>query len=466
MNNIELILKNIDSFVWGPIMLMLLVGTGIFLTIKTRFLPWKNLGYAIKSVLSKEAMNPKNGSGDISPFSALTTSLAATMGTGNIVGVATAMVLGGPGALVWMCLAALFGLTTTFSECMLSYKYRSKNKKGQIIGGPMYTMKKAFKHKRLGAFLGMTFAVFTAISSFGIGNLTQSNSISTSLQEAFNIPLWISGIIIAGLSFIILVGGIKSISRVSQVVVPFMACFYMIGSIIVILGNFSNLPRGIYVILESAFSFRSLAGGVGGFMTTSIMKALRWGVARGVFTNEAGLGSSGITACAAVSDSHVRQGYINMTGTFFDTIIVCTITGLVIASSGMLGVCDSTGSLITGVNLTIAAFSTVLGDFGGAIVSMSITLFAFATILGWEYEGEKSFEYIVGTHKLNIIYRILFALMTFVGATTSLEIVWSFSDIANALMAIPNLICLLALSSVIAKDTKEFERIIKKEKRH
>lgn len=458
------ILSQIGDIVWGPIMLMLLVGTGIFLTIRLKFLPWINLGYALKSVLSKEAFSKKDGDGDISPFSALMTALAATIGTGNIVGVATAMVLGGPGALVWMWISALFGLSSKFAECMLAIKYRIVNENGEMSGGPMYTMKNGFKNKKIGSIMGFLFALFTMLASFGIGNLTQANSIASALNQTFNIPAWITGAVITVLALLIIVGGIKNISKVSQVVVPAMAVCYMLAGIIVILGNISNIPSGVVTIFSMAFNPNAVAGGVGGTIMVSMMQSLRWGVARGVFSNEAGLGSAAIPAAAAKSDNPVRQGYVNMTGTFFDTLVVCTITGLVIASSGVLGTLDASGNLITGAALTISAFSTVLGKAGAVFVSIGIAFFAFSTIIGWEYYGEKAFEYIFKKPKYCIFYRIAFSLIAFVGATTSLTIVWTISDIMNGLMAIPNLISLLALSGVVAKEVNEFQKTIKEEK--
>ena len=281
MKTISQILSSIDDFVWGPVMLILLVGTGIFLTIRTRFLGWRNLGYALKSGLGKEARKTTRGSGDISPFSALTTALAATIGTGNIVGVATAMVSGGPGALVWMWLSAFFGLSSKFSECMLAIKYREVNKAGEMSGGPMYTMKKAFKNKKAGSILGWLFALFAVLASFGIGNLTQANSISDALHSSFGIPIWISGIAITGLALIIIVGGIKSISKVSQVVVPLMAVFYIIAGIIVIILNFENVPAGLAMIFKMAFSPQAVGGGLCGSITAAMMNAMRFGVARG-----------------------------------------------------------------------------------------------------------------------------------------------------------------------------------------
>lgn len=563
MDKFSEIVSAVDGFVWGPVMLILLVGTGVFLTIRTGFLPWRNLGYALKSTLSKEARK-KKGTGDVSPFSALTTALAATIGTGNIVGVATAMVSGGPGALVWMWISACFGLTSKFSECMLAIKYREVNEKGEMSGGPMYTMKKALKHKKFGNVLGWLFAFFAVVASFGIGNMTQANSISSSIHETFGAPTAVVGIVITVLALLIIVGGIKTISKVSSVVVPLMAIFYVVAGLIVIILNIQNVPSGMVLILKSAFNFRAVSGGVLGTIVASFANAMRYGVARGVFSNEAGMGSAAITAAAATTDNPVRQGYINMTGTFWDTIVVCTITGLCIASSGVLGSThvtqDNTYSyeadtlMLTSVNsksetvttgyamdiiddssvvltssdgktiyqltacsadeleksdmtahpsesgsvtdrhltgawrdadgnifkfnsdgtycyeelyvgsaLTIQAFSTVLGKAGAWLVTIGIALFAFSTILGWEYHGEKAFEYLLHTHKFNIIYRIVFSLIAYIGATTTLDLVWNLSDIANALMAIPNLICLLALSGEIASDMKNFQPILKKE---
>ena len=458
-------LVKVDDFVWGPVMLVLLVGTGIFLTIRLKFRPWRNLGFAIKSTLSKEARTTKRGEGDVSPFSALTTALAATIGTGNIVGVATAMVSGGPGALVWMWISACFGLTSKFSECMLAIKYREVNEKGEMSGGPMYTMKKGFKNKKIGAFLGMLFAVFAVIASFGIGNMTQANSISESLKSTFNFDEKIVGVVLTVLALVIIVGGIKTISKVSSVVVPLMAIFYIIAGLIVVVMNIQNLPSGIVMIFKMAFSSQAVAGGGAGVITAGVMNAMRYGVARGVFSNEAGMGSAAITASAATTDDPVRQGYINMTGTFWDTIVVCTITGLCIASSGVLGTVGDDGKLVQGAALTILAFKSALGEVGAILVTIGIALFAFSTILGWEYHGEIAFEYIFGTHKYNMAYRIIFSLVVFVGATTTLQVVWNFSDIANALMAIPNLICLLVMSKVIAKEVERFQPILDKEKK-
>lgn len=465
MERVNEIVEAIDKFVWGPVMLVLLVGTGIFLTIRLKFLPWRNLGYALHSVLSKEARTKKRGTGDVSPFSALMTALAATIGTGNIIGVATAMFSGGPGALVWMWISACFGLTSKFSECMLAIKYREVNEKGEMSGGPMYTMKNAFKNKTFGKTLGFLFALFSVLASFGIGNMTQANSISGSVQETFGLPTWVTGIILTVLALMIILGGITSISKVSSVVVPGMAVFYVIAGLVVIFGNLPNIPHGLYLIFGMAFNPKAIGGGVLGTITVSIMNSIRYGVARGVFSNEAGLGSAAITAAAATTDDPVRQGYINMTGTFFDTIVVCSITGIAIAASGVLGTTNAVGEPLQGVQLTIAAFETILGPLGKYLVTIGIILFAFSTILGWEYHGEKAFEYLFQSHKFNFIYRIVFSLVVYVGATQTLDLVWNISDIMNALMAIPNLICMLLLHNVIAKEVNRFQPILEKERK-
>lgn len=465
MDTLNVILKAVDDFVWGPVMVALLVGTGIFLTIRTRALAWRNLGYAIRRTLSRESRQAGNGEGDISPFSALTTALAATIGTGNIVGVATAMVSGGPGALVWMWFSAAFGLTSKFSECMLAIKYRETNAEGEMTGGPMYVMKKGFKNKRFGALLAWLFALCAVIASFGIGNLTQANSISSSLHETFAVPARVTGVVVTILALVIIGGGIKSISRVSGVVVPLMAIFYIVAGMVVIVCNYKNIPAGMAMMFEMAFTPQSLSGSLAGTITASMMNAMRFGVARGVFSNEAGMGSAAITAAAARTDTPVGQGYINMTGTFWDTIVVCTITGLCIAGSGVLGSVDASGEYVTGAALTILAFKSVLGDLGAVLVSVAIALFAFSTILGWEYQGEKAFEYLFHGSRYNMVYRIVFSLIVYVGATATLQTAWNFSDIANALMAIPNLICLLLLSGEIARDMQAYQSVIERERR-
>ena len=464
MVQINQLVGELDSFVWGPVMLCLLVGTGVNMTLKLRFLTWRNLPYALKTIFSKKSRTTKVGSGDVSPFSALMTALAATIGTGNIVGVATAMFAGGPGALVWMWISACFGLTTKFSECMLGFKFREVNAKGEMKGGPMFTMKNGFKNKKAGLFLGTAFALFAVLASFGIGNMTQANSISTAINTTFCVSNEIVGAVLTVMTLAVIVGGITSISKVSSVVVPGMAVFYILAGLSCIILNIENIPHGLYLIVMMAFDPTAVEGGVVGTITVSVMNAMRYGVARGCFSNEAGLGSAAISAAASTTDHPARQGYISMTGTFIDTIVVCTITGLTIASSGVLGMVGADGKPLTGVALTMAAFSSNIGVIGSYIVSIGIILFAYSTILGWEYNGEKAWEYLFGTHKYNIIYRVVFSLVVYVGATQTLDLVWNLSDIANALMAIPNLISILVLAPVIKEEVFSFQAVIEKEK--
>lgn len=464
MEKLGEILDAIDGVVWGPVMLVFLVGTGIFLTFKLNFLPWRNLPKALKMVFSPESRKTDKGKGDISPFSALMTALAGTIGTGNIVGVATAMITGGPGALVWMWIAAAFGISTKYAECALAIKYRETNSKGEMCGGPMYTIKNAFKHKKIALILAGAFAVFTVLASFGIGNMSQANSISSSLTQTFSIPSWITGIVLAVLTGIIIFGGIKSISKVSSVLVPVMAVFYIISGLVVIIANYKNIPAGLGTIWSMAFGGKAVAGGLAGTLTVSVMQSIRYGVSRGVFSNEAGLGSAAITASSVTTDSHVNQGYINMCGTFIDTIVVCSITGLVIASSGLLGSTDANGVLLDGADLTLACFESVLGKPGAVVVSIGILLFAWSTILGWEYQGEKALEYLFKNRAICYIYRIVFAVMVFFGSVAALDVAWSFSDIANGLMAVPNLISLIVLSGFLRKDTTAYHKLTKRSK--
>ena len=460
--DLEKIVSAIDDVVWGPYMLVFLVGTGIFLTIRLKFLPWQNLWYAIKSVFAKSE-NAGEGKGDISPFQSLMTALAATIGTGNIAGVATALVSGGAGAIVWMWVSALFGLSTKYAESVLAVKYREVNSAGEMVGGPMYALKNGLKNKTLGLILAIAFSLFAVLASFGIGNMTQANSISTAVNTSFGVPFWVSGLVMVALCFAVLLGGIKSIGRVCGVIVPVMAIFYIVAALAVIIINGANLPAGLREIFRMAFSVKAVAGGVGGTIVKGMMDGMRYGIARGVFSNEAGLGSAPIAAAAAKTDRASRQGYINMTGTFFDTIIICTLTGLAIASSGVLGTVGADGKLIDGIDLTMLAFQEALGPIGKYVISIGIILFAFSTILGWEYYGERSLEFLVRKRVIMYIYRVVFCLITFVGATTDLSIAWSFSDIANGLMAVPNLLSLLILNKDIARECFAYQKeVIKK----
>ena len=489
----DVLLEKINTFVWGPWMLVLFMGTGIFLTVRLKFLPWKNLGFALhqvwKNIFHREE---DGGEGDISPFQSLMTALAAMMGTGNIVGVATAMVLGGPGALVWMVLSAFIGMATNFTESVLAVKYRRKNPDGDMCGGPMYVMGSRIRPAALGRLLAVLFCIFNLGASLGMGNMTQSNSAAIALKDTFGIPEMLTGGILFCLTLLVLLGGIKSIGKVCGVVVPVMSAAYFLCTLAVIIINFDNLSAGIMEMLHMAFSPKALAGGLGGTIVAGMSKAMRWGVSRGVFSNEAGLGSAPIAAAAARTDSPVRQGYITMTGTFFDTIVVCTATGLAIASSGILGAVTSDGSLLDGVSLTNKVFEMALGPAGRLVITLGITLFAFATIIGWEYYGEKALEYLVlsrrqwrlseggqtralsrrqqhlegrrpqntGGHfsKTTItVYRFLYSAAVFAGAVSTLSTVWNFSDIMNALMALPNLLCILMLNKEAAEAAFKFE---------
>ena len=641
MNTFSRILNTVDAFVWGPYMLVLLVGTGIVLCIRTRFLPWRRLPRALKSTFGRSSRAAASGStsGGISPFAALMTSLAATIGTGNMIGVSTALVLGGPGALVWMWIAAAFGIASKFSECMLAVKYRETNLRGETVGGPMYTLKNAFPNRRAGAVLGFLFALFAVISSFGIGNMTQANSIADALSSTFSISTRMTGMVLTILTLLIIVGGIRSISKIASVLVPSMAFLYIAAGMIVLAVHYRNIPQSLMQIVTMAFSTKAATGGILGTITASGLRAMRYGVARGVFSNEAGMGSAAITAASAAG-SPVRQGYLNMTAPFLDTIIICSVTGLCIMCSGVLGTMQTmdsgtyahhSGQLVflnstspelpavyeiagrdassltllfdqessapdaasffqtdaavtltripdteaenlshrlldgnaesmpdrlpdgnmeniparlpdgntesmpdrlpdsnpesmparlpdgntesmpdrlpddsaeirspghgeslapaeqnsltgawrsphgyvflfradgtykyakplTGAALTIAAFRSGLGSTGAYLLTVSIVLFAFSTILGWEYLGERSFEFLMRTHKYNLFYRFVFSCAVFLGANAALDIVWNFSNIANALMSIPNLLCLLALSGEVAADIRQYEK--------
>lgn len=435
-------LEAVNKLLWGPGTLALLLGSGVFLTLRLRFLPWRRLGFALRAALGREAR--RGGGGGVSPFSALMTALAATIGTGNIVGVATALVAGGPGALVWMEVSALFGMALTFSECTLAVKYRRRNRRGEWCGGPMYVMSAALGHP--GRWMAALFSLFAAAASLGIGSMTQSNSIAGALAAVADIPAWPVGLVTAALALAGILGGIRSISKITSVLVPVMAVLYMAAGLAVILGNLPRLPAALAEIFRCALSPQAAAGG-------TLATALRWGVARGVFSNEAGLGSAAIAAASADTDSPLRQGYIGMTGVFFDTIVICTVTGLAICCSGVLGAVDAAGAPVDGAALTILAFQTVLGPWGARFISLSIVLFAFSTILGWEYQGEQAFAYLSGGRGVGL-YRLLFVLAAVVGAGVRLSSVFLFSDICNALMCIPNLLCLLLLSGTVAREAR------------
>jgi AGCS family alanine or glycine:cation symporter len=433
----------VNSIVWGPYMLALLVGTGLFLTVRLKFISFRYLPYALKLAFTPH--QDESSEGDINHFQALMTALAATIGTGNIAGVATAVVLGGPGAIFWMWVTALVGMATKYSEAILAVKYRIVDERGEMAGGPMYFLERGLNMK----WLGMLFALFGAIAAFGIGNMVQSNSVADAVKASFGIPAIATGIVMAILTALVVLGGIKSIGRVTSMIVPFMAVFYVIGGLIVILLNIGQLPAAIAYIFEAAFGRAEAVGG--GF--AGAMVAMRFGVARGVFSNEAGLGSAPIAAAAAKTDHPGRQALVSMTGTFLDTIIVCSITGLVLAI--VLMNADFMKGELTGAALTTAAFTHAMGSIGGWIVSIGIILFAYSTILGWAYYGEKCATYLCGI-KILLPYRIVFVAFVAIGACLKLAFVWDFADTMNGLMAIPNLIGLLLLSKVVVAETEDF----------
>lgn len=431
----------INSFVWGPIMLLLLVGTGVYLTLRTNFFSIGKLGYIMKSTLMKMFTKEQKGEGEVTAFQAVATALAATVGTGNIAGVATAIALGGPGAIFWMWLSAIFGMTTKYAEVVLSINYREKTPDGRFVGGPMYYIQNGVKWK----WLAYTFAIFGALASFGIGNMTQANSVAASLKVSFGIPEMGTGIVLAALTAVVILGGLKRIVQVTEKLVPFMAALYILGGIFIILMNISNLGAAFGLIFGNAFT---TTAAVGGFAGSTVKNAMTRGIARGVFSNEAGLGSAPIAHAAATTDHPVRQGLWGVFEVFIDTIVICSITALAIIMTG------AWSSGVTGAALTTAAFDHVIPG-GGYIVSIGVMLFAFSTILGWEYYGERCFEFIFGPKSI-MPYRILWIPPIIIGAIGGLEMLWDLSDTLNGLMAIPNLIGVLMLSGVVIRLTKEF----------
>lgn len=435
-----------DAFLWGPGTLALLVGTGLFLTLRTRFLPWRNLGRALGLALGREARTG-DGPGSITPFAALMTTLAATMGTGNIVGVATALRAGGPGALLWMELAALPGLATKLTECLLSVKFRRRDRGGALRGGPMYVMRDALGLGRLGAALGAAYALFTLGASLGMGGMAQSNSIAGAAEASLGVPPAVTGAVTACLALAVILGGVRRVAGVSAALVPVMAALYLGACAAALWACRGTLLEGICLILRDALCPRAAAGGAAG-------AALRWGVARGVFSNEAGMGSAGIAAAEAASGSPARQGYINMTGAFFDTCVVCTMTGLVICCSGVLTAPEAAAA--GGAALTLLAFRTALGPAGAAVVSTSVVLFAFTSVLGGAYQGERALQYLTGGRGTTA-YRLAFALAAAWGARAQVETVFCLADICNALMCLPNLTCLLLLSGTAARELESFQ---------
>jgi AGCS family alanine or glycine:cation symporter len=440
INSLDAIVAKIGAFAWGPPMLILLVGTGFWLTFSLRGLQFTKLGHALYLALIKRK-EATDQPGDITHFQALMTALSATVGTGNIAGVATAIAMGGPGALFWMWITGLVGMATKYSEAVLAVKYRVVDENGEMNGGPMYYISQGLNMP----WLGTIFAIFAAFAAFGIGNMVQANSVADAVQATYHVPQMITGIVLMACTAAVVLGGIKTIGNVTQLLVPFMILFYIAGSCYIIFSNIAEVPAAFLFIVKQAFN---PTAAVGGFAGATVMLAIRMGVARGVFSNESGLGSAPIAAAAAKTKSPITQALVSMTQTFIDTIIVCTMTGLVLILTGVW----SNGT--TGAELTTIAYAA--GMPGGAhVVTIGIILFAYSTILGWCYYGEKSIEYLFGVKSI-LPYRILFICFIGVGAVSKLSLVWNISDTLNGLMALPNLIGLLFLTPVVVSETKKY----------
>ena len=452
LSGLQGVLENISSWIWGPwVLIPLLLGTGLYLTIRLGGLQFLRLGAALR--LGLFTRKDPGSDGDISQFQALTTALAATVGTGNIVGVATAIGIGGPGALFWMWVTGLLGMASKYSEAFLGVRFRTTDAAGEKSGGPQYYLERGIPGG-FGKFLAIFFAIAAVIACFGIGNMTQGNSISANLENSFNVPTWVTGIVLTVFALLVLVGGIKSIGRVTAGLVPVMIIFYVLGAIYILIANIGGVPAAFAQIFTEAFTGTSA---IGGFAGSAIIIAVQMGVARGIFSNESGMGSAAIAAAAAKTSHPVRQGLVSMTQTFIDTIIVVTCTGLVIITTGVWNMTDpETGEQISAALMTGEAFSHGLpGEWGHYIVTIGLVLFAGSTILGWSYYGERSIERLLG-RKAVMPFRILFSLVVFIGCTVQLGVVWAFSDVMNGLMALPNLIGLLILSGLVARETKKY----------
>ncbi len=441
MEFITELIKTLNGFLWNQALLYLILGTGLYLMGGLRLIPLRYLCYGFRMLWQGRK---SCGKGDIAPFNALMTSLSATIGTGNIAGVATAIFLGGPGALFWMWCTALVGMATKYAEAVLAVHYRETDEQGNQIGGPMFYIKNGLK--KHWAWLGSAFAIFGALAGFGIGNTIQANSVADALNSSFGISHLLTGIVMAVLAALVLIGGIRRIAEVAGKLVPFMALAYVATGLVVLLMNASAIPSAFNLIFAHAFTPIAASGGFAG---AAVWAAIRFGVARGIFSNEAGLGSAPIAHAAAATDSPVRQGTIAMLGTFIDTLIICSITGLVIIVSGAW----TSGE--TGASLSSLAFETVLPGFGGYIVTLGLSIFAFTTLLGWSFYGEKCVEYLFGTRSI-VPFRILWVMAVPLGAVANLSFIWLVADTLNALMALPNLVALLLLSPIVFKLTREY----------
>lgn len=437
----------VDGIIWGWWLIILLFGTHIFMTIRTGFIQRKTFSKGIKLSVTKDP----EAEGEVSNFGALTTALAATIGTGNIVGVGTAIALGGPGAVLWCWLSGVFGIATKYSESLIAVKYRVKTKDGRMQGGAMYALSRGLKWKGLGKALGLIFAIFAAFASFGIGCATQVNAIANIVQENVGIPKAAVGIAVAVLTAIVIFGGIKSIAKVCEKLVPFMAIFYVLGCIIILGINYDYIIPALSTIFKLAFTPGAAAGGLVG---SGIRLAMQYGIARGLFSNESGMGSAPIAAAAAQTRNPVRQALVSSTGTVWDTVVVCALTGLVLVSTIMKNPAINADQIEDGGILTTLAFGQI-PVLGPIILTLGIICFAYSTILGWAYYGERAVEYFAGKKGL-VPYRILYIAVAAIAPIVALDVVWALADILNALMAIPNLIAVLLLSNVIAKETKKY----------
>ncbi|SEE10527.1 alanine/glycine:cation symporter family protein [Pseudomonas anguilliseptica] len=442
MEFVNTLVNQLNGVVWGPPMLVLILGTGLFLMLRLKFMPLSKIGAGFKLMWQGRQKGDAE-SGEISPFQALMTCLAATVGTGNIAGVATAIFLGGPGALFWMWCTALVGMATKYCEVVLAVHYREKDERGEHVGGPMYAIKNGLGKKWL--WLGTAFAIFGGFAGFGIGNMVQVNSMAAALHTTFNIPLWVTGVVTMLFVGMVILGGIKRIGKVAATLVPFMCVAYIIAAFVVLVVNAAEIPKAFEMIFTYAFT---PIAATGGFAGAAVMAAIRFGVARGIFSNEAGLGTSGIAQAAGTTSSPVRSGMIGMLGTFIDTIIICSMTGLAIITSGVW----TSGA--SGAALSAAAFEQAMPGVGGYILTIALVVFAFTTILGWSYFGEKCWEYMVGTKSI-LPFRILWVVAVPFGAIAQLDFAWLVADTLNGLMAIPNLLSLLLLGPIVVKLTKD-----------
>lgn len=453
MDQIEIYLSKIREIVWGAPLLLLLIGTGVYLTIILKGVQFRYLGYAIKQVFIPQK---EQSQGDISHFEALMTSLAGAIGTGTIVGVSTAIAIGGLGSMFWMWVTAFVGMATKYGESLLAVKYREMDDRGEMSGGPMQYIERGLGWK----WLAVIFALFGCLAAIGTGNLIQVNAISNALSTFYDVNPWVNGAIIAVFTALVIIGGVKSIGHVSGVLVPLMALFYIGAGLVIILINYDRIPSAISEILTSAFHGQAAFGGFAG---ATLMMTIQMGVARSVISNEAGLGISTIAAAAAKTDSPGRQGMIIMTGALISTVIVCSITGLVLAVTGVFGKQSETGEVLNGAAMAIQAFDTTI--YGGAyVVSIGLILFAFSTVIAWAYYGEKCCEYLFGTRSI-ILYRLFYTLIVIPGAAIKMEAAWLFADILNGLMAIPNLIALIGLAGVITAETHTFLNSVREEKK-